>query len=609
MPTLDFKGKSFVYTHHLSVPFRELVADAKKSMPAKGQKPSLDDNLIIHGDNLHALKALLPMYAGKVDCIFIDPPYNTGNEGWCYNDNVRGPLIQRWLQDEANPVDKEDLERHDKWLCMMWPRLQLLYELLSDRGSLWLTLDDNEVHHARKCLDEIFGEDSFVGQLVWQKRTSRENRAALSSAHDHLLVYSRSTVDAWKIVRNLLAASENGYSNPDEDKRGPWRSIPFSAQGFRKNQVYKIVTPTGKELDPPRGRCWGATEPEYLRLRDVEDRIYFPKGGDGRPRVKQFPEDEKGLVPMSIWFAAEVGDTESSKKELLSIFDKSVPFDTPKPTELVRRVLQIATKPDSIVLDSFAGSGTTGHAVLAANKKDGGNRKFILVEMEDYADKLTAERIRRVAGGYSFKGTQREELFREKVTWTKLKKASELVEEVEKLKTLEAGNFDKITPKVDDGIFTITGEKKVTQKVEGIGGSFTFASLGTEMTLDKLLGVEDSDGMPTYESLAKYVFYTATGRTLDKLPPKTKRKQGFIGETETYRVHLIYEPDLQWIRGNDAALTETLVDAMVDKNPDKSKRLLVFAPAKFMSQKELTRRGVDFCQLPYAIHRILGDGA
>jgi len=283
MPTLDFKGKSFVYTHHLSVPFRELVVDAKKSLPATGAKPSLDDNLIIHGDNLHALKALLPMYAGKVDCIFIDPPYNTGNEGWCYNDNVRGPLIQQWIQDEANPVDKEDLERHDKWLCMMWPRLQLLSDLLSDRGSLWLTLDDNEVHHARKLLDEIFGEDSFVGQLAWQKRTSRENRAALSSAHDHLLVYSKSSAEAWKLIRNLLDASENGYSNPDNDKRGPWRSIPFSAQGHRKNQVYEIVTPTGKVLAPPRGRCWGATESEFIRLRDVEKKVYFPKGGNGRP--------------------------------------------------------------------------------------------------------------------------------------------------------------------------------------------------------------------------------------------------------------------------------------------------------------------------------------
>src|SRR6266481_10163698 len=160
MPTLEFKGKSFVYAHHLSVPFRELVIDAKKSKPAKGQKPSLDSNLIIHGDNLHALKALLPLYAGKVDCIFIDPPYNTGNEDWSYNDNVNSPMIKEWLA--ANPIGIEDHLRHDKWCAMMWPRLRLLHELISDEGSFWVTLDDNEIHRAREMLDAIFGETNFV---------------------------------------------------------------------------------------------------------------------------------------------------------------------------------------------------------------------------------------------------------------------------------------------------------------------------------------------------------------------------------------------------------------------------------------------------------------
>lgn len=171
MPTLDFKGKQFVYAHHLTVPFRQLNIDAKKSLPKDG-KASVDDNLIIHGDNLHALKALLPVYAGKVDCIFIDPPYNTGNEGWCYNDNVNAPLMREWLKDSANPVDKEDLERHDKWLCMMWPRLALLRELLADSGVLFVTIDHNEQHRLREILDELFGEDCFIASIAWQKRTS-----------------------------------------------------------------------------------------------------------------------------------------------------------------------------------------------------------------------------------------------------------------------------------------------------------------------------------------------------------------------------------------------------------------------------------------------------
>src|SRR5919106_2384720 len=181
MPTLDFKGKQFVYSHHLSVPFRELVVDPDRSLPAPGGKPSLDDNLIIHGDNLEALKALLPTHAGKIDCILIAPPYNTGNEGWCYNDNVRSPLMKEWLKKSANPVDKEDLERHDKWLCMMWPRLSLLRELLSEIGVIFITIDDNEVHRLMTLCDEVFGEQNMITTVAWHKRVSPANDAEFFS--------------------------------------------------------------------------------------------------------------------------------------------------------------------------------------------------------------------------------------------------------------------------------------------------------------------------------------------------------------------------------------------------------------------------------------------
>jgi adenine-specific DNA-methyltransferase len=192
MPTLEFKGKQFVYSHHLSVPFRELVIHPKKSMPAQGTKPSLDDNLIIHGDNLEALKALLPTHAGKIDCIFIDPPYNTGNEGWCYNDNVRSPLMKEWLKKSANPVDKEDLERHDKWLCMMWPRLQLLRELLSEDGLIFATIDDIEGHRLRVIFDEIFCEESHVATFVWQsKDTPGNNSSGVAETHNYVLCYAK----------------------------------------------------------------------------------------------------------------------------------------------------------------------------------------------------------------------------------------------------------------------------------------------------------------------------------------------------------------------------------------------------------------------------------
>ena len=190
MPTLDFKGKQFVYAHHLTVPFRRLNVDAKKSLPAKGQKPSLDDNLIIHGDNLHALKALLPKYAGKVKCIYIDPPYNTGEEGWCYNDNVNAPIIKEWLKKTSNPVDREDLERHDKWLCMIWPRMQLLKILLAEGGRIFVSIDDNEYANLRVIMDEIFGEQNFICTFVWRRRSgSMDSTNNVSKDHDYVLCY------------------------------------------------------------------------------------------------------------------------------------------------------------------------------------------------------------------------------------------------------------------------------------------------------------------------------------------------------------------------------------------------------------------------------------
>jgi adenine-specific DNA-methyltransferase len=610
MPSLDFKGKAFVYAHHLTVPFRELVPDAKKSCLTKGAVPAFDGNLIIHGDNLHALKALLPLYAGKVDCVFIDPPYNTGHEGWRYNDNVRSPLMKEWIKKHASPSDegvtRDDLERHDKWACMMWPRLKLLNELLSPTGSFWITLDDNEVHQAKSLLDEIFGADCFVGQLAWQKRTSRENRAPLSPSIDHLLLYSKCLPDSWKLVRNLIPV-EPVEEVSDDEESGVSGTIPFSAQGFRKNQVYKITTPTGVIHLPPKGRCWGATEPEFEKLK-AEDRIYWPKNGNGRPRVKPATGHRQGLVPNTLWLAREVGDTEGSKKLLLEIFSEreELGIHAPKPHELIERVIQISTNPNSIVLDSFAGSGTTAHAVLAQNKKDGGERRFILVECEDYADTLTAERVRRVIRGYPFSGTKRTELMREPLNWTKLKKADALVEKAESIKQLEGADYDEVKITVEAGELVVTGEMTIKDKAPGIPGAFTYCTLGAEMSLEGLL---TGKALPAFEALAKYVFYTATGRTLATVAKQPANGgDGFIGEVEHYRVHLLYQPDQAWLRSEAAVLTETKVEAIVAGRP-AGQRSLVFAAAKYLSQKDLTGRGVEFCQLPYAIHRILGESA
>ncbi|NCD26362.1 MAG: site-specific DNA-methyltransferase, partial [Deltaproteobacteria bacterium] len=506
------------------------------------------------------------------------------------------PIMREWLS--SNPVNREDMLRHDKWCAMMWPRLKLLHELLAETGSLWMTLDDNEVHRARMVLDEIFGDANCIGQIAWQKRTSRENRAALSPSIDHLMVYTKANSDDWKSIRNLLPQSKDGYANPDNDQRGVWKSIPFSAQGYRKNQQYDIITPSGRLVRPPKGRSWGATEPEFLRLRDIEKKIYWPSDGDGLPRIKQYPAEAKGLVPDTLWLAAEVGDTENSKKLLLELFAVEDDFGlhAPKPVELIQRIIEIAASSNSLTLDSFAGSGTTAHAVLEANRKDGGNRRFILVECEDYADTLTAERVRRVMNGYPFTGKHKETLLREKLTWTKLQRASNLLHQISGLEALHAPNFDRIKKEIKDGELIVTGEKDIAATKPGLGGSFTYCTLGEPVDIDALL---TGANLPDYAALGAWVFYTATNQTLR--PDAIDPERFYLGESSHYHVWLIYKPDLDFLKSNDSALTLSRAETIAATHRDK--RHLVFAPVKFVPNKTLLPLGVEFAQLPYAIYR------
>ncbi len=551
MPTLDFKGKSLVYSHHLTVPSRTLEPDAKKSLPLKGSKPSLDDNLIIHGDNLHALKALMPRYAGRVNCIYIDPPYNTGNEGWIYNDNVNSPMMQEWLKDK-NPVDGEDLERHDKWLCMMWPRLHLLRELLTEDGVLFISIDDNEQHRLRMMMDEIFGGESFVANIVWQKKYAPANDAKyFSDNHDFVLCYAKARGNGkdneettWK--RRLLPRTEKQdklYKYNDDDGRGPWRTGDLSVKTYSPEYDYPIVNPkTGKKYYPPEGRCW-VTRKEQMQVWVQENRIFFGHDGKGAPQMKRYlREVQQGIVPLTIWLYDEVGHTDGARKTLKEIFsDKQLPFDNPKALGLLQRIFIVAANQDAIILDSFAGSGTTAHAVLALNKEDGGNRKFILVECEDYADKITAERVRRVIKG---------------------------------------------VPKAKD-----------ENLKNGLGGSFTYCTLGDEISPEKMLTGEN---LPDYETLARHLVYTATGQAPDKIR-NTKDKDGFFYETSDRLFYLIYEPNLAFLRSADSALNSDRADRIAKQVKKKKKTAVVFATHKFMGQKELTEMGIVFCGLPYGV--------
>jgi adenine-specific DNA-methyltransferase len=599
MPELVFKGKEFVYNHHLTVPYRPLRPDAGKSVGGAG----LDGNLVIHGDNLHALKALMPLYAGKVDCIFIDPPYNTGNENWCYNDNVNSPLMREWLS--SNPVNREDMLRHDKWLAMMYPRLKMLHELLSDRGSLWMTLDDNEIHRARAAMDEIFGEQNFVATCIWQKNFSPKNSARqFSEDHDYIVVYAKEASNWTPALLPRTEEMDARYDNPDNDPRGPWTSGDVSARNYYGEGTYPVTCPSGRVIEgPPPGRYWGVSEANFKAM-DADGRIWWGEDGDNMPRLKRFLSEVKaGLVPQTLWFWSEVGHTQDAKKELLSILDFASSGDvfiTPKPVRLIERVLQLATDKNSIVLDSFAGSGTTAHAVLALNRKDGGNRRFILAECEEYADTLTAERVRRVIGGYAFKGTQREELLREQLTVTALKKSHKLLQRVEHIEQKEGARFDAVKAEVKDGALIVTGERKVTERAEGLGGAFTYCTLGEPLDLDKLLTGEH---LPTYEAIGGWLFHTATGEAFNS--SKAKPKSWFLGESSGYFVWLVYRPDLDFLKSPEAALTLSLAERIAKSKTGK--RHLVFAPAKFVPNKILLPLGVEFAPLPFSLYRVVKE--
>lgn len=621
MPELSFKGKEFVHNHHLTVPHRPLVPD-----PAKGIGPArLDGNLIIQGDNLHALKSLLPLYAGKVDCIFIDPPYNTGNEGWSYNDNVNSPMLQAWLRE--NPIGIEDGLRHDKWCAMMWPRLKLLHELLGETGSLWMTLDDNEVHRARAMLDEIFGESRFVGIfVVVNNLKGRNDKENLALTHEYMLVYSKDEYLSRGLELSDEQLAEFKYQDADgpkyalrdlrkrgsEDRKEDRRNMHFPIYWNKQSGVLALECASGDDIEilPKRG------DGSDGRWRWGKDRVranltnLVPREGAGRFDIdyKVFlnsADDEEGTVrrkPKSTWMGSEFS-TDVATTLIKNIFGENPLSHSPKPLDQVLRCIELSTGKQGIVLDSFAGSGTTAHAVLAANKKDGGDRKFILVECEDYADALTAERVRRVIEGYAFTGNQREELLKHSLTFTDLRRADRLLNQIASIDNLESHRFDRIEKKVRDGVLTVEGVKAVTDRAEGLGGHFTYCTLGAAVDIDKMLTGEH---LPDFAQLGALLFHTATSEALDPATATAPDAQGlgYLGESAAFHVWLIYRPELAFLQSREAALTLAKARMLAEAKPGK--RHLVFAPAKFVSQKLLDdeRIPVEFAPLPWALYRV-----
>lgn len=473
VPSLNWLGKDAVLNHHQDVPYKTL--ELKDSFNCK---KGTSENKIIHGDNLEALKALMPEYEGKVKCIYIDPPYNTGNENWVYNDNVNSPKIKKWLGQVVGK-EAEDLTRHDKWLCMMYPRLKLLHKLLRDDGAIFISIDDNEQANLKLICDEIFGAGNFVGMFEWESTTQPDNigsaRFKFQSKMEHILFYAKRKEN---MSRLLLKEIGTQKKYPHQGRFGKCRfeiiERAYDGAYARPTMRFEILG------QPPReGKQWQIGE---ITAKELEKQGKL-EIVDGIVKRAVYPEDDVDNISYkpfwSLLLAQEYGTSQDGKAGLYQIFQKRIGFETVKPVRLVEYLLSVFD-PSSIILDSFAGSGTTAHAVLNLNKQDGGNRKFILVEMEDYADSITAERVRRVINGY--------------------------------------------------------GEGK--NAVAGTGGDFNYYELGPEM----LLGDNLNEEQPV-ENIRNYIYYTETNSVVDEEAVKKNDNEFFLGNHENTAYYMFYKKD------------------------------------------------------------------
>ena len=643
MTTLNWIGKEKVVNHHLDVPFYTL----EHQYGFHGDKPNdksetRSGNLIIHGDNLMALKALLPEYEGRVHCAYFDPPYNTGEEKWVYNDNVNDPHIRKWLG-EVVGKEGEDLSRHDKWLCMMYPRLVLVQKLLHPQGVAFISIDDNEYTNLKAICDEIFGKNCFVANISWQRTYSvRNDKDGIAIIVEHILVYSKEP--NWIPIKlERTKDMDAGYANPDNDI-APWASVIPTAPSASSHQgmVYAIQQPfTGEFLYPTVGRCWSFGQEEMLRfmngwceyeLRDLNDdakraeicgvpeesirkgikaivlkndlttsqiaaqevynkgpwpKYFFTKGGLGGIRRKTYITEVEGKMPTNYWAFDEVGHTDEAKKELMEIFGGKSPFDTPKPTRLIERILDIATDDDSIVLDCFAGSGTTAHAVLMTNKKKHSNRRFILIELMDYADTTTAYRVKKAITGYDAKMKHEVEIYNKKLTIKNLPHYAQYLEEAKAVTEREQGNYSEFSqPKLVDNCIRVTATRVSNGRVEGLGGSFDYYELGQPLFVEGNLNEEVDE-----EKIRQYIYYTETHEPLRR---QRKEESRYLLDTfQNTGYYFYYERDHS---------TELTVDTL-DIVTEKASQYIIYADVCRLPKEFMAEKHIIFKKIPRDIKR------
>ena len=591
MPTLNWIGKDAVVNHHLEIPFRLL-----KDVPELGCGDPGSGNLIVEGDNLLALKALLPYYKGKVKCIYIDPPYNTGNEGWAYNDNVNSPIIRKWLG-EVVGKEGETLDRHDRWLCMMYPRLALLREFLREEGVVFISIDDFEAYRLRLLLDEIFQPQNFIAQLVWDK--TRKNDAKLFSVgHEYLLVYARSlallrsTNTTWReskpgadaviaCVSDLRKKHGNDFDKIEAELRAWYKKLPkdnpakklsrhkhVDAGGVWRDRDISWPGGGGPRYDVPHPitklpckvpeRGWGFATIESMKEQIDKGLVLFREDHTQPPFRKSYlgsidsddmeidadesPEDDGEILGAQVMPSVLYKQAQVSVKLLREIFGGRKVFENPKDHEVITRIIRYVTEPGDLILDSFAGSGTTGHAVLNINKQGGGNRRFILVELEPkIARDITRERVRRVAEGYT----------------------------------------------------NAKGEN-----VPGLGGGFRYAQLG-EPVFDEQGRIRES---VRFAELARHVYFTETGEPLPR--ERVSLKSPLLGVHRGRAVYLLFNGILKdrSIDGGNALCRQSLaVIQEINAAHAGIEQTVVYGTSQRLAAARLKREGVVFKQIPYNI--------
>lgn len=543
MPTLTWIGKEKVVNHHLDVPFR--VLDRQYTF---GDTPD-SGNKIIHGDNLEALKALLPEYEGKIKCIYIDPPYNTGNEKWVYNDNVNDPHIRKWLGQVVGS-EMDDLTRHDKWLCMMYPRLVLLQKLLKDDGAIFISIDDNELYFLKCICDEIFGKANYLCSICIKNDSRARPYNSISVTHEYLLVYTGAN-----FIANSLHDKSKKFQYKDEfggydlyELRN--RNSDFNSDN-RPNLYYPFwVNPNNEiekslfEIDLVEHEGWIKFYPQESQgiktvwrwgkekaQENLNTVIFGRKAVGGWQVVKKYRDDIYALP--SVWDDADVS-SDRGTLTMKKFFNNKRVFAFPKSPELIQRCLQLASDPDSIILDSFAGSGTTAHAVLNLNKQDGGNRKFILVELGDYAENITAERVRRVMSGY--------------------------------------------------------GEGK--NALEGTGGSFDFYELGDTLFDPKTENLNDNADT---EQIRQYVWYSETQAPY--IAPTAEHHPYWLGTDQRTNYYFYY------IKDEETCLSWDFLRTLTPER-DKAEMYIIYADRCVLTESEMQQLNIRFKKIPRDIKRV-----